>query len=116
MINMASTVKKEEYTKEWESTTPVDDKLQELGRILIKDFKGILEMSFASSPSGKWSLLSAQSGPELKVSSCFLFQPFLLSLLLYTGDPPDVRHGAALHLHGQTGLGSYSQVGQSVWP
>ena len=58
MINMASTVKKEEYTKEWESRTPVDDKLQELWQILIKDFKGILEMSFASSPSGKWSLLS----------------------------------------------------------
>ena len=58
MINMAFTVYKEESTKEWESRTPVDDKLQELWRILIKDFKGILEMSFGSRPSGKWSLLS----------------------------------------------------------
>ena len=64
----------------------------------------------------KWEVLAAQSRPELKVSSCFLFQLFLLPLLLYTGDPPNVRHGAALHLHGQTGLGSHSQVGQSVWP
>ena len=68
MINMASSVYKEEYTKEWESTTPVDDKIQELGRILIKDFKGILEMSFASRPSGKCSLLSpAQELKELKL-------------------------------------------------
>ena len=37
MINMACIVWKEEYTQEWESRTPVDDKLQELWRILIKD-------------------------------------------------------------------------------